>query len=257
VGEQGAAELLARLDEKGVIKVKALPAGFGCQQIALSLSQVRALPTEKEPRMLRQKDQALEYHGAPSVGEPSIEKVVYALNGDQLEWAALHLAPEAFAPPGPQARLEARIGKPLDAVATGTGEKRQHIAMWKSYCAQGRDVPKRDVDVTLFATAGAKRGTVYLSDNVVSGLWDDLKHVANDPSAQTTEEDEEGKAAEPKQAREAAPQAAHAPTKAAKTEPTPAHRIEPAPVAPAKAAPPRPAPAPGPAKSAPRDDDDL
>jgi hypothetical protein len=150
--------------------------------------------------MLRQKDQALEYRAGKSPGEPTIEKVVYALGAESLDWVALHLSAEAFAPPGPQQRLEQQLGKPQDAVATGTGERRQHIVMWKAYCASGEGGVKKDVDVTLFATAGSKRATVYVSENVVSSLWEDLKHVAADKSAQASDDDDgadEGGTAKP------------------------------------------------------------
>ncbi len=209
VGEKGSAEVLAKLEASGAIKVKPLPASWGCDQLVVPLKELRALPKETEPRMLRQKDQALEYYTGKSAGDAKIEKVVYALNAEAVEWVALHLTAEAFNPPGPQARLEQTIGKPQDAVGTGTGEKRQHIVMWKAYCAgSGKDGVKKDVDVTLFATAGAKRATVYVSENVVSSLWEELKQIAANPAAQATDEDEGEEGGEKKPEAKAEPKKA-------------------------------------------------
>jgi hypothetical protein len=232
VGEKGSAAVLAKLEASGAIKVKPLPASWGCDQLVVPLKEIRALPKETEPRMLRQKDQALEYYTGKSAGDSKIEKVVYALNAEAVEWVALHLTEEAFNPPGPQERLQQTIGKPQDAVGTGSGEKRQHIVMWKAYCAgTGKDGVKKDVDVTLFSTAGAKRATVYVSENVVSSLWEELKQIAANPAAQATDDDEssseegakpeakaekkgEAKKAEPKSDKKAEPKKAE-PKKAA------------------------------------------
>jgi hypothetical protein len=235
VGPKGPAELLAELERKGLIKVKPLDPALGCRQIALPLKDIRALPEEKEPRMLRHKDQALKFFVNTNSVDPRVEKAVYALNDESLEWMALHLTAAAFNPPGPQASLESSIGKPLDQVATGTGEKRQHIVMWKSYCALTRDAPKRDIDVTLFSTAGAKRGTIYVSDNVVAGLWEELKQMASDPANQATEEDEgegggeEAGGAEPKATPAKAGAKVKAPPPPPRPEPKPAGKAKPAP----------------------------
>jgi hypothetical protein len=208
VGAGGAAEVLRRLDAEGLIKLKPVPPEWGCRQLGTALSEIKALPVEKEPRMLREKDKSLAYHAQKNTGDPKIEKVVYAMQQEAIEWVALHLAPEAFNPPGPQERLETVVGKATDSAATGQGKKRQHIVMWRTYCAQLRDAPNKDIDLTLFATAGEKRGTLYVSEQVISGLWEDLKHMANDPSAQSTEEEEETETptkAEPKGATSAPP----------------------------------------------------
>jgi hypothetical protein len=187
--------LLAKLEAAGVIKIKALPPEQGCRFFDLTLEQIKSLPLEPEPRMLRLKDKSLQYHVRAITSDPKIEKIVYALNLDEVEWVALHLAASAFAPPGPQSRLEEAIGKPVDVAATGVGEKRQHIAMWKSYCVRLRNAANADVDVTLFATTGQQRGTIYLSENVVSSLWEELKQMAHDAAAQATDEEEEEGAA--------------------------------------------------------------
>jgi hypothetical protein len=191
VGAGGAAEVLRKLDAQGLIKLKPLPSEWGCRQLGMALPAIKALPVEKEPRMLRQKDTALEYHANTASGDPKVEKVVYALQQETIEWIALHLAGEAFTPPGPQERVETAIGKPVDSVATGAGQKRQHIVMWKSYCAQLRDTPNKDIDVTLFATAGQRRGTLYVSENVVANLWEEMKQMVKDPGAQAADEEDE------------------------------------------------------------------
>ena len=228
VGAKGSAEVLAELDRKGLIKVKPLDPALGCRQLALPLKDIRALPsaTVEDVRMLRQKDQALKFFINKTSSDSRVDKVIYALNDESVEWVALHLGDAVFNPPGPQATLEASIGKPDDQVATGIGEKRQHIVMWKSYCALTRDTPKRDIDVTLFATAGAKRGTIYVSDNVVSGLWEELKGMAQNPDSQAgpDEEEEGGESGEKKGEDSAAPKAkaeAKAEKKAAAPAPAP------------------------------------
>jgi hypothetical protein len=249
VGEKGAAPLLAKLEASGAIKVKPLQPTWGCQQLLVPLGQLRALPKETEPRMLRQKDQGLEYVTGKSPGDSKIEKVVYALNGEAVEWVALHLSEEAFNPPGPQARLEETIGKPQEAIGTGAGEKRQHIVMWKAYCAgSGSDGVKKDVDVTLFSTAGAKRATVYVSEGVVASLWEDLKQIAANPAAQATDEDEEGDEKKPEEKKQAKAEA--------KAEKKPEAKAEKKPEAKAPAA--KPEPKPESKKAAkPADDDDI
>ena len=194
IGAKGSAELLAALDSQGLIKVKPLDPALGCRQVTLPLQEIRSLPSAavEDVRMLRHKDQVLKFHVNRISADPRIDKAVYALNDESLEWVALHLTQAAFNPPGPRAALEASAGKPSDEVAIGVGEKRQHIVMWKSYCSLGRNNPKHDIDITLFATAGTRRGTIYVSDNVVSGLWDELKQAAQ--QAGTDIEDEQGAA---------------------------------------------------------------
>ncbi len=241
IGKQDPVEMISKLEQAGVIKVKALPVSQGCEQLSLSLAKIKALPAEESPRMLRQKDQVLKYFANAATGNPKIEKVVYAMNHDEIEWIALHLAPAAFNPPGPQALMEESIGEPVNSAATGTGEKRQHIIMWKAYCAELRSATNADIDVTLFSTTGKKRGTIYLSENVVSALWEDLVQMTRDPAAQATEEedgmDEEAPASPPAaaavQPQPAAPApAAKAPAPAA---PAPAAKV-PTPTAPVPAA---------------------
>ena len=249
IGKQDPTEMITKLEQEGVIKVKALPESQGCKQLSLELDKIKALPTEDNPRMLRQKDQVLKYFSNTTTGDPKIERVVYAMNYNEIEWIALHLAAPAFNPPGPQALLEESIGKPLNSTATGTGDKRQHIVMWKAYCAELRSAINADVDVTLFSSAGKKHGMIYISENVVSSLWEDLVQMTKDPGAQSTEEDEDTEGEEASApAAPAAPAAAPAAPAAAPAAPAAA------PAAPA-AAPAAPAPPSGQAGAIEGDDD--
>jgi hypothetical protein len=231
VGAGGTAEVLRKLDTQGLIKLKPVPPEWGCRQLGMALNEIKALPIEKEPRMLREKDKSLEYRANKNTGDPKIEKVVYAMQQEAIEWIALHLASEAFNPPGPQERLEGVVGKATDSAATGKGKKRQHIAMWRTYCAQLRDTPNKDIDLTLFATAGEKRGTLYVSEQVISSLWEDLKHMASDPSAQSTEEEEEETETPTKAEPTKAEPTKAEPTKAEPKTPAKADKVAPAPKA--------------------------
>jgi hypothetical protein len=247
VGKKGGAALLGKLQDDGVVKVKALPGTMGCAQLSKSLKEIKALPTEADPRMIRNKDKGLEYHADKATGDPKIEKIVYALNLDVIEWISFHMTAAAFAPPGPRGRLEQAIGAPADTAATGAGEKRQHITMWRTYCAELRGAKNKDIDLTLFATAGQQRGTYYVSEKIIQGIWEEFKAAAADSANAPPEEEEGGAAATP------------APAPAAKPAPAPAPAAKPAP-APAPVAAPKPAPAAKPAvspKPATNPDDDI
>lgn len=190
VGEKGADALLAALERKGVFKVKPLPAELGCAQLAKKIGSIRSLRKEPKPRMLRANDQGLKYRREP-VSDPTIAKVVYAINQDQLDWIAFHLAPAAFSGAGPAERLTRALGPPHAKVSTGKGSKRQQISMWRGYCkGTGKDDIDRDIDVTLFAQAGEKTGYFYVSEGVVSQTWADLQQMASDPALADDGEDE-------------------------------------------------------------------
>jgi outer membrane biosynthesis protein TonB len=103
--------------------------------------------------------------------------------------------------------------------------------MWRTYCAQLRDTPNKDIDLTLFATAGEKRGTLYVSEQVISSLWEDLKHMASDPSAQSTEEEEEETETPTKAEPTKAEPTKAEPTKAEPKTPAKADKVAPAPKA--------------------------
>lgn len=230
------AALVAKLREKGVVKRHQLTEAQGCKQLSLSLDSIRALPKEEKPRMLRARDQGLEYHADKNTGDPMVEKIVYALNQEQLDWVAFHLTPAAYAAPGPEARLEAILGKPENTLTTGTGQQRQNIVMWRAYCADVRGAFNKDVDITLFSTAGERQGLYYLSEGIIAGLWADLEQtIATSPPAD--EEEGEGDKATQEAPASATPPPAPAPKPAAAPAPSPA----PAQAKPAPAASPPPA----------------
>ena len=217
VGKAGGEALLAELKRQGVVKVFPLPKAFGCGQLNRKLAQIRALPKEEKPRMLRARDQGLEYRVDKKGGDPKVAKVVYALNQDQLDWVYIESAEAAFAAPGPEARLENLIGKPFAQVSTGKGQKRQNVLMWKTYCKMLKGQANREIDLTLFVTTGEKTAYYYLSEGVVSNIWENLRQMANDPNAQAPDDDkQDGDQADKKTGKKAAPPAkASKPAKAA------------------------------------------
>lgn len=245
VDEKGVGPLLDKLDEEGVIKLKPLPLNRGCKHLGLKLKTIKALPSEPHPRMIRNKDKGLEYHVDKATGDPKIQKIVYSLNLDVIEWISFHMAPEAFSGPGPQALLEAVVGKPADAITTGSGEKRQQIVMWRAYCEDLRGAKNKDVDLTLFITPAQQRGTYYVSENIVSGIWEELKRAAKD--SETEEEEGAGEASTPTKAA--------TPAKAAPPPPPP--KPAPAPPPPQATPAPKPKPAPTPSPAPKPDDDDI
>ncbi len=192
VGEGGGEALLEALRKKGVVKIFPLPKAQGCEQLGLGLAAIRKLPKEKNPRMLRARDQGLEYRVNTNTGDPKIKKVIYALNQDQLDWVYIEHTAAAFGAPGPEGRLEKAIGKPKSSVSTGKGAKRQNIVMWKTYCASLHGQRNRDIDLTLFSTPGEKTAYYYLSEGVVSNIWENLRQMAADPAAQDDGSDDEG-----------------------------------------------------------------
>jgi hypothetical protein len=242
VGEDGAEKVLDRLEQEGEIKLKALPPEMGCRHLSMALKDIKALPTEPKPRMIRRRDEGLEYHVDKATGDPKVEKVVFALNQEVIEWVAYHLTPNAFQPPGPEGRQEAAVGKPEGSATTGKDQKTQRIVMWRTYCAKLRGANNKDVDVTLFSTPGQQRGTIYVSENIISDIWDDLKATIKEaPPPEDDEEEGEGGGGD-------TAKAAPAPPPKAAPAPAPAPKAAPAPPPTPKAAP-KPAPKPA-------DDDD-
>ncbi|MBW2732806.1 MAG: hypothetical protein JRH20_10480, partial [Deltaproteobacteria bacterium] len=184
VDAEGTAPLIKKLREKGVIKLRALPPALGCNFLTTPLKTIMALPKEKEPRMISARDQGLGYHVTTTTGDPLVEKVVYALHLDQLEWISVHYKESAFAPPGPAGRLEGQIGQAQHAIATGKDTKKQHILMWKTFCENLKGQFNADVDLTLFSMPGKKQAYYYISEGIISGIWKSLQEMAVDPDAQ-------------------------------------------------------------------------
>jgi hypothetical protein len=236
VGEAKPADLLADLRKQGSLKVFPLDSGIECTFLGRSFDQVSGLPKEEKPAMLRARDQGLIYHADTKTGDSKLEKVVFALNQEQIDWIAFHLAEAAFEPPGPAGRLEARLGPPVSTATTGAGEERQTIAMWNAYCSDLRGAFNKSVDITLFSTPGKRQGMYYVSEGVVADLWESLKAtIANAPPAEEGDDDaEQGSAA----AAAPAPEPTPAPSPAPAPEPAGATKSAPAPTkAPAAAAP--------------------
>jgi hypothetical protein len=175
VDKKGTAALVARLEKQGAIRVRALPARRGCHWLGLSLDQIKALPTEPRPRVIRQRDVGLEFHVNRATRDPNVEKVVYALNQDVIEWMALHLTPAAFRAQAPDQELEQMLGKPVHRGYSGTGERAQVVGMWRAYCANLRGAYNKDVDLTLFSSVSQRQGVLYLSENYVSSVWENLR----------------------------------------------------------------------------------
>ncbi|MCA9668789.1 MAG: hypothetical protein KC503_24515 [Myxococcales bacterium] len=192
VGKDGTKGLMDKLTQKGVITMRELSGPLGCDALRVSVGDIRKLPVEKKPRMLRSADQSLQFYANTKTGNPHIEKIVYGLNQDQLDWISFQLTKDAYSAPGPGGRLAAEIGKPKDEAATGKGDKRQQISMWKAYCTKVRGSALKEIDVTLFSIPGKKQGYYYISENVVSSTWGELKAAAGDPSQQADDDDDSG-----------------------------------------------------------------
>jgi hypothetical protein len=175
VDKKGTAALVTRLEQRGVIKVRALPARRGCHWLGLSLDQIKALPTEPHPRVIRQRDEGLEFHVNRVTRDANVEKVVYALNQDIIEWMAMHLTAAAFRAQAPDQELEQMLGKPVHRGYSGEANRVQVVGMWRAYCASLRGAYNRDVDLTLFATPSQRQGVLYLSENYLSSIWENLR----------------------------------------------------------------------------------
>jgi len=191
VGDEGAAALIPKLEASGAITARVVPPAMGCTALDLTVSQIKALPVEKAPRMIRARDQGLEYHANTKTGDAHVERIVYAVNQDQIDWIAFHLTEASFSGPGPRGRLEQALGKPKGQATTGKGDKQQQIAMWKGYCANKvRGATNKDIDITLFSQPAKKSAYYYVSEKVISTMWDELLSAANDPSQQAKDDDD-------------------------------------------------------------------
>jgi len=227
-------KLIKELETKGVLTLRALPPEMGCKQLGRGASAVRKLKTEAQPRMTRSRDKSLQFFKEGVSDDPKIEKVVWGINQDQIDWAAFHLTADAFGAPGPGGRLEAILGKPKHTASSGKGAKRQQISMWKAYCATLRGAFTKPVDITLFSTPGKKQAYFYVSENIVSSIWDELLAAVNDPANQADDDDDDDAAATPPAKTAPAKAAPPAKTAPAKAAPPPAKKAAPAKTPPAK-----------------------
>lgn len=229
VDAKGSEALIKSLREKGTIKLRPLPPTLGCNYLITPLKTINALPKEKEPRMITARDQGLTYKVNTATGDPNVEKVVYALHLDQLEWISVHFKESTFAPPGPTGRMEGQLGKPQNAIATGKDTKKQHILMWKTYCENLKGQFNADVDLTLFSMPGKKQAYYYISEGIISGVWASLKEMAADPAAQLNDDDDDDDEGDKKKSTKAAPPK---PAPVAKAQPKATPKAAPTPVAP-------------------------
>lgn len=164
---------LERLEQEGTIKIKALPNDWGCRQLSRVYADLQKLP-EVTKIGLRQKDLELDFRGEDVSTPASVEKLVYALNHEGIEYITFILSPEAFAQGSPKDNFSQMIGMPLEEAGSTQG---QQIFMWKAYCAKLAGAENRDVDVTMFVTAAHKRARVLVSEGVLDDSWEDLKNA--------------------------------------------------------------------------------
>jgi hypothetical protein len=215
IGDKGGAATLKALRDKGVVQLRPLPGDLGCQYLARAMGTVKALKKEDTIPILRVKDRQLKFFsekGASSL----VEKVTYGLNVDDLEWVYVKLTKSAFEPPGPAGRLEKALGAPKHSFSTGKGEKRQTVLMWRAYCEQLKGQRNVDVDITLFSTPGKQKAYYYVSENIISELWEGLIKMANDPANQPDDDDDDKDKKDGKKASKPAAKTKEPPKKVAK-----------------------------------------
>ena len=216
---------ISHLESNGTISVKPLSDELGCSVLQRSIAEIRKMPKEEDPRMLRATDQGLEFHSMPQK-DGFLAKIVYGLNQDQREWFLFEVAASAFAHGPPSDRLSQVLGKPKHQATMGSGAKRQHLTMWQSYCRR-QDGGKTPIDVTFFSSPEKKTAYYYLSTGVLKGLWSELIATASDPTMLASDEDGQAEAAPPSKRAEAE---------------KPAGKVA-EPVVPSKASPPKQSPA--------------
>lgn len=181
--QQNAAHWIGALQQNGTIKIKELPAKLGCEQLSLSVDRVRKLPKDDQPGMLRAADQVLAFYGEPYAGNPALKKVVYALNQDQIEWVNFHYTASAFQELGPAAQIEKLLGPPEHTVTMGQGELQQQIMMWRAFCDELRGAIYQDVDATLVITPKKQLAYLFVSTNIISDSWENLRRAALEEEA--------------------------------------------------------------------------
>jgi hypothetical protein len=169
-----------RLVGEGKIKIRELPPELGCAALTKSRDDVKKLPKDESPRLLRKADASL-LLGAetPPPGGP-YAKITYAADNDRIVWIAWELAETAMNGDAYRARLEDALGPPRKKIVIGEGEQGQVISGWKTFCRNVRGQPFVDVDLTLFATPAQKKGTVYVSEGTVGKLWSTFEELAKD-----------------------------------------------------------------------------
>ncbi|MBI5480398.1 MAG: hypothetical protein HY906_16160 [Deltaproteobacteria bacterium] len=174
------AALEQRLIGEGKIKIRELPPEMGCVPLGKSLDDLKKLPKDTTPRLLRKADAQLLLAAEipPAGGE--FAKITYAADNDRVVWIAWELAEIAMNNDALRTRLEGKLGTPAKQIAIGEGEQGQKITCWKTFCRNVRGMPTVDIDLTLFATPAQKKGTLYLSDGSVGKLWATFEELAKE-----------------------------------------------------------------------------
>jgi hypothetical protein len=174
------AALEQRLIAEGKIKIRELPPEMGCAPFQKTLDDLKKLPKDTAPRLLRKADAALLLvaEALPPGGEHA--KITYAADNDRVVWIAWEITEAAMGGDAYRMRLETKLGKPTKTIAIGEGEQGQVINGWKTFCRNIRGQPTADVDLTLFATPAQKKGTLYLSDGSVGKLWTTFEALAKE-----------------------------------------------------------------------------
>jgi hypothetical protein len=174
------AALEQRLIGEGKIKIRELPPEKGCAQFMKSLDDLKKLPKDTAPRLLRNADKSLLLVAEvlPPGGEHA--KITYAADADRVVWIAWEITEAAMGGDAYRTRLESTLGKPAKTFAIGEGEQAQVITGWKTFCRGMPGRPSADVDLTLFATPAQKKGTLYLSDGSVGKLWGTFEALAKE-----------------------------------------------------------------------------
>jgi len=172
------AALEQRLIGEGKIKIRELPPELGCAALGKSREELRKLPKDESPRLLRKADAALLLvaETPPAGGEHT--KITYAADNDRVVWIAWELSEAAMNGDGFRGRLEGKLGTPTKRINIGDGEQGQVISGWKTFCRNVHGQPNVDVDLTLFATPAQKKGTLYLSEGTVGKLWATFEELA-------------------------------------------------------------------------------
>jgi len=169
-----------RLIGEGKIKIRELPAEMGCNSFMKTLDDLKKLPKDTAPRLLRKADAALLLvaEQLPPGGEHA--KITYAADNDRVVWIAWEITEAAMNGDAYKTRLETKLGKPAKNIAIGEGEQGQIITGWRTFCRNVRGQPTADVDLTLFSTPAQKKGTLYLSDGSVGKLWTTFEALAKE-----------------------------------------------------------------------------
>jgi len=174
------AALEQRLVAEGKIKIRELPSEMGCVSFQKTLEQLKKLPKDTSPRLLRKADATLLLVAEVPQTPTEYSKITYAADNDRIVRIAWELTESAAGGDAYRKRLESKLGAPAKTITIGEGEQAQVITGWKTFCRNVNGQPTADVDLTLFTTPAQKRGTLYLSDGTVGKLWSTFEALAKE-----------------------------------------------------------------------------